>query len=259
MESPRDNYDLALAGHALGHAFVPCAPGTKVPLVKWKHFQRERPTPQLYERWFRGTRNNIALLCAGMVLFDCDDPAAADLVLAACGPTPHRVATPRGGVHLGYRRPAGAALQNAVKVNGTAIDIRTNGGLEVIPNSVTEKGAYSWLGSGLLPISDLPEADADWLLPEPTPRPRQRTVGGDVFGEGKGRIKFPERYCLKIQSVQGQNGSRGLVRVVCILREAGRSPGQIFDFVTQVWNPACARPEWSEAEIRHCIQRHCQG
>lgn len=42
------------------------------------------------------------------------------------------------------------------------------------------------------------------------------------------------RYRLRIEGVLGQNGSRGLVRVVCILRDAGRSPDQSFDFIQRV-------------------------
>lgn len=70
MANPPDNYDLALAGDALGYHFVPCRPGTKVPLVKWKPFQNEKPTRELYERWFKGTRNNVALVTTGLVIFD---------------------------------------------------------------------------------------------------------------------------------------------------------------------------------------------
>jgi hypothetical protein len=256
MEARHDSYELALAGDALGHRFVPCAPGTKVPIVRWKQFQAERPTPDLYARWFRGTRNNIAVLTSGMVLFDCDDPAQADLVLDHCGDTPWKVRTPRGGIHLGFRRRLGVALRNQVKVKGTAIDIRTDGGLEMIPNSETEHGAYVWLGAGLLAIADLPVAKIGWTRERTRRRARAVVTEGGVLPEGKGAIRFPEAYCLRIESVQGQNGSRGLVRVVCILRDAGRSATQIFDFVQRVWNPACARPEWSDREILHCLERH---
>ena len=259
METPRNNHELALAGDAMGHRFVPCAPGTKVPLVKWKPFQHEKATPELYERWFKGTRNNIGLLTNGMVLIDLDDPALAELVLKECGDTPHKVRTPRGGIHLGYRRRMGIVLKNVVKVKGLEIDIRTDGGLEMIPNSTTGHGSYSWLGEGLFPISELPLARIGWTRDRPKKRPKTVATQLDVFPEGQGRIKFPEQYCLKIESVQGQNGSRALVRVVCVLRDAGRSPEQIFDFLNRVWGPACARPAWTEREIRHCIERHCQG
>lgn len=259
MHSARDNFALALAGDALGHRFVPCAPGTKVPLVRWKRFQQERPTPALYERWFWNTRNNIALVTTGLVIFDCDDPAKADLVLAECGDTPHVVRTPRGGIHLGYRRPEGEAVSNRVRVHGEPIDIRTDGGLELIPNSRTAHGPYSWLGDGLIPIPDLPVAEVGWTRERTRSRTRTALADIGLLPEGQGRIRFPEAYCLRIESVQGQNGSRGLVRVVCVLRDAGRTPRQIFDFVKTVWGPACCVPEWSDREILHCIERHCKG
>src|SRR5437667_11820819 len=97
-----------------------------------------------------------------MVLFDCDDPAKAELVLEKCGDTPHRVQTPSGGLHLGYRLRMGAALKNRVKVKGMDLDIRTTGGIAVIPPSRTEKGEYRWLGEGLTPIADIPYGKVGW-------------------------------------------------------------------------------------------------
>jgi len=251
-----DNYSLALAGDALGYRFVPCAEGTKVPLVKWTRFRHERPTPALYERWFRGTRHNIALLTDPIVVFDCDDPALADRVLAECGETPHRVRTPRGGIHLGYRKPEGEEVGNRVRILGEPIDLRSAGGVEVVPNSRTAAGAYSWLGEGLTPIPDLPVARVGWTRERTKTQTRAAIGGSGLLPRGQGRIKNPEAYCLRIQSVQGQNGSRGLVRVVCVLRDAGRAPAQTLDFILRVWNPACALPVWSEREVLHAIARH---
>ncbi len=259
MHLPPDNtgnHALALAGDALGYRFVPCWPGTKVPLVQWKRFQHERPTADLYERWFRGTRNNIALLTGGMVLFDCDDPALADRVLTECGDTPHKIRTPRGGIHLGYRRREGDVVRNRVRINGDALDLRTDGGLEMLPGSRTADGVYTWLGEGLIPIPELPVADIGWTRERTRTRTTTALLGHGLLREGQGRIKNPEAYCLRIESVQGQNGSRGLVRVVAVMRDAGRSKQQTFDFIRAVWGPACAHPEWSEREIWHCIDRH---
>lgn len=74
--------------------------------------------------------------------------------------------------------------------------------------------------------------------------------------ESTSGIRNPEAYCLKIESIQGQNGSKGLVRVVCILRDAGRTAEQAFDFIMNHWNPVCARPKWSAKEVMHAINRH---
>jgi Bifunctional DNA primase/polymerase, N-terminal len=253
------NYAVALTNAAMGYSSIPCFPGTKVPMVKWKRYESELPHPTLLREWFLETRANIAIVTTGLVVFDCDDPDQAARVLAECGDTPHQLRTPSGGIHLGYRRRNGVSVSNRVKVKGLPIDIRTNGGLEMLPFSVTDRGPYEWLGSGLFPIHQLPIAKIGWTRERTRKRTRITLDEIGLLPEGQGRIKFPERYCMRIQSVQGQNGSRGLVRVVCILRDAGRNAAQIFDFVQRVWGPACAVPEWSEREIRHCIDRHCKG
>jgi hypothetical protein len=255
MQTPPDNYGVARAALDMGIAAIPVLPGTKIPAVFWKRFQTELPTDDLLRGWFADTRGNIAILTTGMVLFDIDDPAKVELVLRECGETPHRVRTPRGGLHLGYRNP-GIPIRNRVRVKGEPIDIRGDGGLEVIPNSVTEHGSYSWLGSGLNPIADLPVARIEWTLDHGRERARRALEELASFGEGKGSIRFPEAYCLRIESVQGSNGSRGLVRVVSVMRDAGRTRQQTFEFIKTVWGPACCRPEWSDAEIWHCIDRH---
>jgi hypothetical protein len=256
VEAPRDNYEAALAAARLGYRCVPCRPGTKVPAVAWKRWQTEMPPPELLRRWFSGTRHNLAVLTDGLVVFDCDDPAEADRVLAACGDTPYRLRTPCGGVHLAYRKRQGVAVRNAVKVRGWGIDLRTDGGLALLPPSTTDKGAYAWLGPGLVPKHALPVATVGWTRERTRRRAKGTLNDGRPLAATRGPVRFPEAYCLRVPSVQGQNGSRGLVRVVCVLRDAGRTRAEILAFVRDVWGPACCVPEWSEPEIRHCIDRH---
>jgi hypothetical protein len=47
-----------------------------------------------------------------------------------------------------------------------------------------------------------------------------------------------------------------LVRAVRILRDAGRTPQQAFDFLATIWNPRCAMPPWSANELSYAIRRH---
>lgn len=248
METPRDTYDLALAGSAMGHRFVPCRPGTKVPLVKWKPFQEQAPSAELYRRWFQGTRNNIAVLTSGMVLFDCDDPAKADLVIEHCGDTPWKVKTPRGGVHLGYRKRAGVSVTNQVKLKGEPIDIRTDGGLALIPPSVTEHGRYEWLGSGLIPIADLPLARIGWTRE----RSRRRTVQAllDV-SEADVMVRRARGYLAAIEgAISGMRGHDRTFRVAIVLtHKFGLSFEQAWPLFKE-WNEQC-EPPWSDAELRH--------
>ena len=169
MKTTPEIFDTALDAAQKGHVCIPCYPGTKVPAVNWKQYQKTKPTEKEYREWFFGTRNNIAIICSNMVVFDVDDPALVDLVLLHCGNTPHKVGTPGGGTHLGYRKRKGVELTNRVRIlrsqknkDGKLIDIRTDGGLEMIPPSETEEGKYEWLSSGLRPIHELPYGNIGW-------------------------------------------------------------------------------------------------
>src|SRR3954469_4880679 len=102
MKTP-DTLGIALDALGKGIVPIPVVEGTKVPAVKWKEWQTALPPEGLVREWF-SVRRNIAILTTGMVVFDCDDPEKAGLVLRKCGETSHKLKTPRGGIHLGYRR-----------------------------------------------------------------------------------------------------------------------------------------------------------
>jgi hypothetical protein len=251
METPRDNYELALAGAELGLRFIPCRPGTKVPLVKWKGYQTASPTPEMYAAWFRGTRNNIAVLTNGMVLFDCDSPEKQELVLGFCGPTPWRVRSPRGGVHLGYRKRKGVEVTNQVRVLGEPIDIRTDGGLALVPFSATEHGAYAFEGPGLVAVSELPVAKIGWTRE----RTRKRTVQclRDV-DETDITVRRARGYLAAIEgAISGQGGHRKTFRVACVLaHKFGLSFERAWPLFKE-WNEQC-EPPWSDAELTHKLR-----
>src|SRR5436853_565916 len=116
-------YQTALTNAQKGVVSIPCFPGTKVPMVKWKRWQDEMPPQEFFRLWFRYTRVNIAIITTGMVVFDVDDSEKAKLVIEECGETPHVLKTPNG-LHLGYRKRMGVAVANQVKIKGLPIDIR---------------------------------------------------------------------------------------------------------------------------------------
>src|SRR5438309_2361040 len=130
MNMPPDNLAIALDARAKGIAAIPCRPGTKVPAIRWRPFQSELPSEAQLREFFADTRRNVAIVAHAMVIFDVDDMTKAELVLAECGDTPHKLKTPRGGLHLGYRKRKGVAVANQVKIKGMPIDIRTDGGIE---------------------------------------------------------------------------------------------------------------------------------
>lgn len=246
METPRDSFAIALEAREKGLVAIPCHPGTKVPAVKWKEWQAAMPPIELQREWFRDTRANIAILTTGMVVFDCDDPSMADVVIENCGETLHKLKTPRGGIHLGYRRRRGVDVANRVRIKGLPVDVRTDGGLEVIPNSETDEGRYVWLGEGLRPIADLPVAKVGWT------RGRVRRVAPAILppDDGDARVRRATAYVRKIHSISGNGGHNACYRAFCKCRAFGLTKDEALR-VMLAWNETNAVPPWSDAELLH--------
>jgi hypothetical protein len=262
METPCDNYELALSLADKGYIPVAMVSGTKVPAERgWQEWATRPVTRESIARRWKGTRHGVALLCHDLVVFDVDDGRKLDAVLARCGLTDAPICrTPGGGYHVHARARRGVALRRTIKVKGQDIDLLTGPSLSILPPHVGEDGKpYVWLTDGLPAKSELPLARVGWTRERTRRRSRAVVIEPGVLPAAQGSVRFPEAYCLKIPSVQGENGSRALVRCVCVLRDAGRSRQQALDFLLRVWNPACAKPEWSEREIRHAIDRHFPG
>ncbi len=256
------NYEIALSNAEKGFVSIPCHPGTKIPCVKWKPFQTQMPTQEELAAWFQGTRNNIAIVTAGMVVFDVDDPAKADLVISQCGDTPHKLRTPSGGIHLGFRKRKGSIVMNQVRIKGQPIDIRTDGGLEMIPNSQTEDGAYKWLGEGLFPISQLPVAKVGWTRTR-VKRRIQTVVEEQCSGSRllyRGRL-YIDRFDRR--AVSGQNGHTSAfiaaLKIVGFVRRLGGSPEDAWQLLLY-YNATKCDPPWDlrvpaeERALRHKLE-----
>jgi hypothetical protein len=84
MTSPKhtlDVYQTALAALQAGISCVPIlADGTKSPAVRWKDYQKRRPSPGEVRRWFSGKERGIALITGtisgGLEMLDFDAQAA---------------------------------------------------------------------------------------------------------------------------------------------------------------------------------------
>jgi hypothetical protein len=252
MHTPHDNLTVALDALGMGYAPIPVVEGTKVPAVKWKEWQTRLPPEDLVREWF-SVRRNVALVATGLVVFDCDDPAKAELVLAECGDTPDKVKTPRG-LHLTYRARLGVVLHNQVNVKGLAIDLRTNGGLRLIPNSQTEHGGYEWLGA-LRPAAELPVAKIGWTRE----RARRRLQSLVVESSPDVMVRRARAYLACVEgAVSGQGGHRRTFRVACKLthpspRGFGLGVEQALPLLKE-WSEASCEPPWSDAELLHKLK-----
>jgi hypothetical protein len=249
MNTPDTTLAVALDALDKGLAAIPIVAGTKTPAVKWKEWQTKLPSPELLRRWF-SVRRNIAVVTTGMVVFDVDDMEKVELVLRECGDTPHKVKTPRG-IHLGYRKRKGVAVANAVNVKGLRIDIRTDGGLEVIPVSQTGDGAYSWFdGCGLHPVSELPVARIGFTRQ----RTKKRVVQRIEIDEAGQVVRRARAYLAKVEpAVSGQGGHNATFRAACLLvQKFGLTFEQAWPLLKE-WNERC-EPPWSDAELRHKLK-----
>jgi hypothetical protein len=264
METQRSNWEISQAAREKGIVAIPCHPGTKVPAVPWKRWQSEMPPPELQERWFRDTRMNISILTTGMVVFDCETAEKAEVVLMHCGETPHMLRSPGGGIHLGYRKRKGVAVQNRVKIKGEPIDIRTDGGLELIPNSVTEKGAYVWLGTGLNRIASLPVARIGWTRTR-TRRATKILTSSAVpsdrsdVGPSAPRLLYRGRKYVDTfeRAVSGRGGHTATfvaaLKIVRFVRLLGGGPEEAWQLLLHFNRTKCD-PEWDERSLRHKLE-----
>src|SRR5438128_570780 len=78
MSTPENNLAIAFDALEKGIAPIPIIEGTKIPAAKWKEWQTKLPPEDLVREWF-SLRRNIAIVTSGLVVFDCDDPANAEL------------------------------------------------------------------------------------------------------------------------------------------------------------------------------------
>jgi hypothetical protein len=259
MRKQPDTLGIALDAREKDIVAIPCHPGTKIPAVRWKVWQTMMPPEELQRQWFREPCN-VAIVTSGMVVFDCDDPDLAEWVLAECGDTPHQVKTPRGGVHLGYRARRGVALGNQVKVKGLDLDIRTFGGIEVIPDSWTPDGEYAWLlGSGLRPVAELPLARISWTRERKRPSAVPEIVVSAETRMDRQRLIIRARAwaaCVE-GAVSGHRGHDKTFRLCCRLTHFkencfGLSFEEAWPILLE-WNQTCD-PPWSEPELVHKLE-----
>ncbi len=176
MSTPslNDRHAAALDYLGRGWSVIPVEPRGKRPLVRWRAFEEQPPTPAQLGGWFaRWPQANVAIVTgrrSGLVVVDVDPRHGGDASLAgyeaAHGALPATVEslTGGGGRHLYFAHPGGATPNRVGMLPG--VDVRGDGGCVVAPPSVHPSGrAYAWRGGrapGECPLAPLP---APWRAP----------------------------------------------------------------------------------------------
>lgn len=201
---------LDLAGQGM-HVF-PLKPGSKVPALTHDWEGRATTDPQRIERCWRAGAFNIGVACGPSRLYvlDLDTPksdtppppapfdepgvndgadALALLAILNAEPLPFdtfAVVTGRGGMHLYFRQPEGAALRNTTGKLGWLIDTRGAGGYVVAPGSTVNGKPYR------LSYRREPAALPAWIRRLIDPPKRPAPAGPPP------RFRAPGRYAEKV-------------------------------------------------------------
>ncbi len=251
--STRFEQAITLATH--GYGLVAVCPGTKRPA--FRGWQTVRYTADDLACVFARGDHDVGIRTGeGLVVLDIDSADRAKLkwVIDNCGDTPMRVRTPHGGLHLYFAAPADVFYGNSVRIGGEPYDLRWEGCFVVCPWSCSSNGvAYEWAGPILRP-QELPPLNVEPLRKRQLYAHRRVATAVELpmRAAASDKIRDLRAYIRQVPSVQGQNGSAGLMRVCLLLVEDGRG-FEAAGAELRSWNKACAVPPWSERELDHAL------
>lgn len=247
---------LRLAG--LGYQVFPCRPRTKKPATAHGYQDASTDTPTIEAWWLASPAANVAIAAAGLVVIDVDDCTSAWY-------SEHRVqleesagaiaATPRGGVHYLFRRPADAHYRCSAGLLAAHIDVRTDGGYLVVAPSITDSGTYAWTPSRGLeqPVQALPEPP-DWLTLQLESSGLGKSSNTRRHGPVASSLTLPGRLAV------GERNAR-LTSFAGSLRRGGLSPETMQPILMKLNAEQCdpPLPEREVASISASVGRYPPG
>lgn len=234
QETPeiKDRLALALEYLDLGFSIIPLRPRSKLPLIPWEEYKTRKASIEEVTRWFKGTNNNIAIVCgeiSGVAVVDCDSLESLDYVHAKF-PSHQRTRTTKGEHHW-FKHP-GTQVRNTVNLHGIKLDIRGDGGYVVAPGSQHPDGMIYERGGVWGPVDSLPEFPAAILAIKDGLEDAVR-----MYLEGVG------------PAVQGESGDAKTFQVCCrLLRGYALPEEKAFEFLKE-WNKTCV-PPWDHRDLK---------
>jgi hypothetical protein len=166
---------------------IPLKPGMKEPAIRWKRWQRERPSRERVEAWWQTWPDaNIGLITgrhSGLLVIDIDGAEGAAAITARIAELQIVKSRTRRGEHLYFAHPPHAVQPHVPDLPG--VDVKTDGGYVVAPGSVVDGWVYDFQGSvdeaHLRSLSALPPGLDTVLMV----RSRQHTNVPTVIPEGE--------------------------------------------------------------------------
>lgn len=199
---------------------------------------------------------------SGLVVIDVDpkhDGFATLAVLEAqLGPLPSntpRVRTGSGGLHVYLAYPSdGSTIRNSEGRIGAGIDVRGDGGYVVAPQSITNKGSYTWLTDGAL--APIPAAWLAKMRPAATRQYTSRTAARPgERGDASLPLGLAAQEFLEHGVPYGQQRSRALAATRNLLAR-GTSVEETIDLV---WHGLRSSPQedgkrpWTRADAEAIV------
>jgi len=260
--------EVVRSAHAAGYHLVPVAAGGKAAHTRWAG--REFPLDLMLAHARSG--GNIAARVGAtrtgiqVAVVDRDSRCRETWEFVRSHGL-HRstmqVETASGNWHLWFSVPREVEdlrtrIRLVVRGQRLPVDLKATGYV-LLPGSRIGEDRYQFRdGKGLKRPEDLLPLPESFLALVRTPRPPTVPTAIDTGRRPRtGAVRDPERYVLCIGSHQGSNGSAGLVRAVCVLRDAGRTARETCEYLVNVWNrPPRVIPPWSVIEIERAVRRH---
>jgi len=163
----------ALEYEKLGISVIPLVPGHKFPpkSVTWKDRQTTRATSEdILKWWVDYPKSHVGMITgaiSGIDSIDMDGPHAKDILEAQAGvELPDSISYTTGnGMQVLFKYHGGGLKTKARYCgdsNGSGVDLRTDGGLTVLPPSIHKNGKqYEWIidptEMGLNDLEDFPQ------------------------------------------------------------------------------------------------------
>jgi hypothetical protein len=203
--------------------------------------------------WLTRRDFNIAIqLGDGLMAVDCDSPDAEKWA-AENGLLSRMINETSKGIHILMRTDiAGSRI---IRFRGMMVDLLFRGHLVAPPSVNAEtQWRYRWR-NGICRPDELPLFPGQLLetVESKTRKEVRHVVGQGIYYPTKRNIRDPISYVMAIPSVQGNGGSKGLIKALAVLRDCGVAPTKAWEVINE-WNLR-AQPPWSEEELRRSYSR----